>query len=371
MAAQKPGRGYLSNSDHKAVSRRVSLWRLDRLGESLRSLNIGRVIDQLEEDQELADNLEHINQENEQLNSFNEIKREAEALCMLEVRSHLFDFLDSHPSSTYEEWIKKLHPENVNQKHPHLIDHRFYVEDSDHRRLWNINLTRGGGKRSYMHAKTGDDLPVRWVDSPKRKGERMFHRREGNSLRPDDLHHANLIVDMSLHEEEHELLDVDVSNPMGNLDMSVLEPEVEHKGNNDAANDDDNSISSYPPPDPLYKERQQSAAELSINSSGHLSLRSFSSKEKENDSNKRRTSHKYLHDSVNHPHIYHPDPYEDLGFDHDDEDYDKPMIYPPSFPPPPESSLPERSLSTPQLPQATSPLLPSKKKKITASTTHV
>ena len=75
------------------------------------------------------------------------------ARMMLDInRRHLSEFLITHPYATYEEWIAKLHPDNVtttttnsnnnggggNKSQSAIsIDHRFYVEDSDHRKLWN------------------------------------------------------------------------------------------------------------------------------------------------------------------------------------------------------------------------------------------
>jgi len=372
--------------------RRSSIWRVNDVVKTLsKNLTAGgmEVLSVSNNNNELSTTT----QENDELNFFNDIKREAEVLCMMEVRNHLMEYVNSHPSSTYEEWIGKLHPDNVNQKHPHLIDHRFYVEDSDHRRLWNINLTRGGGKRSYVHAKTGDDLSLRWDSLLKGSAE----SKEGEYA---PLFYETLDI-VEEHEDEHALLDVDVSNP---FDLSLLErdqkmkenlpkpnniqrnttlvtqaetvsiysnddPNGTHHRNNNAAHDDDDnddhSISSYNPPDPLYNERTQVMS--TVDSSNHSSVCSFTSKDKENDITEkpRRTSmssenpynHDYLHekdhpdddstcDFFHHPHIYQPDPFdtvnqpdpfEDLGFD-DDEDYGTTttthsnIIYPSSFP---------------------------------------
>uniref|UniRef100_A0A7S2A3Y3 Uncharacterized protein n=1 Tax=Ditylum brightwellii TaxID=49249 RepID=A0A7S2A3Y3_9STRA len=388
--------------------RRSSIWRVNDVVKTLsKNLTVGGM-----EVCSVSNNNNEISttttQENDdELNFFNDIKREAEVLCMMEVRNHLMEYVNSHPSSTYEEWIGKLHPDNVNQKHPHLIDHRFYVEDSDHRRLWNINLTRGGGKRSYVHAKTGDDLSLRWdslLSAESKEGEYAPLFYETLDIVEED-------------EDEHALLDVDVSNP---FDLSLLEreqkekqdrpkpnniqrnttlvtqaetvsinsnddPNGTHHRNNNAAHDDDDdnddhSISSYNPPDPLYNERTQVMS--TVDSSNHSSVCSFTSKDKENDMEKpRRTSmssenpynHDYLHekdhpdddstcDFFHHPHIYQPDPFdtvnqpdpfEDLGFD-DDEDYGTTttthsnIIYPSSFPHDAHSSVADRKSSSQQ-----------------------
>lgn len=72
------------------------------------------------------------------------MKRATLEACMVEVETHLDRFLKSNPwTGTYEQWIGELHPENL-RVNPHsgemVIDHRFYVEGSDHRRLWNSTV---------------------------------------------------------------------------------------------------------------------------------------------------------------------------------------------------------------------------------------
>ena len=85
------------------------------------------------------------------LNMFNErmkeemmrrdVRREAEQACLQTMREHLETFLPDHQGATYEEWIFAFHPENTQDvslimEHKE-VDERFYVEESDHRRLWN------------------------------------------------------------------------------------------------------------------------------------------------------------------------------------------------------------------------------------------
>ena len=79
---------------------------------------------------------------------------EATMACLWNIIEHLFDFLEqnncnehtndaydksicrcSHPQ--YKDWIRELHPENVNGK---VVDHRFYVQESDHRMVWNEHM---------------------------------------------------------------------------------------------------------------------------------------------------------------------------------------------------------------------------------------
>jgi hypothetical protein len=66
----------------------------------------------------------------------NELVRTSQSECMKEITDHLFPFLRENPDATYEEWIASLHPDNADYSDGR-IDHRFYVEDSDHRLLWN------------------------------------------------------------------------------------------------------------------------------------------------------------------------------------------------------------------------------------------
>ena len=89
------------------------------------------------------------------LNMFNErmkeemmrrdVRREAEQACLQTMREHLETFLPDHQGATYEEWIFAFHPENTQDvslimEHKE-VDERFYVEESDHRRLWNETVT--------------------------------------------------------------------------------------------------------------------------------------------------------------------------------------------------------------------------------------
>jgi hypothetical protein len=115
------------------------------VGKVIQTINIGKWIEDLERDQILADELDRINTENQQEQESKEICRQAEAACMQAVREHLDSFLQENPAAEYETWIRELHPDNVNVK-DRSIDPRFYVEDSDHRILWNDTID-GDDKR--------------------------------------------------------------------------------------------------------------------------------------------------------------------------------------------------------------------------------
>ena len=73
------------------------------------------------------------------------LKREAEESCLNAKREHLMDFIKDHPDARYHEWIEDVHPENAHagtllEGMGKTINHRFFVEESDHRLLWNDNL---------------------------------------------------------------------------------------------------------------------------------------------------------------------------------------------------------------------------------------
>jgi len=66
--------------------------------------------------------------------------RESQLQCLQEIIDHLNLFVYENPESNYERWITSLHPDNVknnNEGGGKIIDHRFYMKDSDHRKLWN------------------------------------------------------------------------------------------------------------------------------------------------------------------------------------------------------------------------------------------
>lgn len=80
-------------------------------------------------------------------------KRESIKACLNETHKHCMNFFETRKSfwntnaPTYEEWISDFHPDNVvhspssrklfRRKSCYIIDHRFYLRDSDHRIIWN------------------------------------------------------------------------------------------------------------------------------------------------------------------------------------------------------------------------------------------
>lgn len=81
--------------------------------------------------------------EAEMLAELERAKQASRAACLQEIGSHLEQFMLRQPFASYEDWIVELHPES--QKGTEglgwgvtiPIDHRYYLEDSDHRVLWN------------------------------------------------------------------------------------------------------------------------------------------------------------------------------------------------------------------------------------------
>ena len=111
------------------------------VGSQLSKINLSKLIDGMEQDQGFADSLEELNDRMKEESERQGIRREAEVLMLKVVTDHLEEFLTKNPLGTYEEWIQDLHPENANQgllfSDIQQIDERFYVQESDHRRLWN------------------------------------------------------------------------------------------------------------------------------------------------------------------------------------------------------------------------------------------
>jgi len=59
---------------------------------------------------------------------------EVRQACMAAIQTHLESFLQENPQGLYQDWIAELHPDNVIDN---TIDARFYIQESDHRILWN------------------------------------------------------------------------------------------------------------------------------------------------------------------------------------------------------------------------------------------
>jgi len=145
-----------------------------KIGDSLQKINLGKLIDDLEQKQAFVDHLEHVNQEIVQEQQRKELVREAEARCRATIIHHLHEFLVKFPLATYEEWISDLHPDNVTptktnvEQKEHTIDHRFYVVDSDHRIIWNglMEELKGGQDSAEDDHYSNRMVPVKSLLSP-------------------------------------------------------------------------------------------------------------------------------------------------------------------------------------------------------------
>ena len=117
-----------------------------------------------------AEKLEFINQEIIEGQVTRKIVRDSQADCLKEINDHLTLFLSDNNddggddndtgdvssntcSHTYEEWIAELHPDNAEYADG-SIDHRFYVEESDHRQLWNTYMEALGFEGNIVPAKS-------------------------------------------------------------------------------------------------------------------------------------------------------------------------------------------------------------------------
>lgn len=78
-----------------------------------------------------------------------QLKKDAEEICINTTTEHLMFYLKANPIAKYHQWVEDIHPENAHvcnllsldgEEEVMIIDHRFYVEPSDHRRIWNENL---------------------------------------------------------------------------------------------------------------------------------------------------------------------------------------------------------------------------------------
>jgi len=112
------------------------------MAERLNAMNLD--MEDAEAQREIDQHMRNL-QEQQELEEMMRIKKEAEESCLVATKDHLLEFLREHPNASYNEWIEDLHPENAHagtllEGLSKTIDHRFYVDESDHRRLWNDNL---------------------------------------------------------------------------------------------------------------------------------------------------------------------------------------------------------------------------------------
>jgi|AntRauTorckE5430_2_1112549.scaffolds.fasta_scaffold22244_2 hypothetical protein len=114
---------------------------LQKLGNVIKKINLANLIDELEKQQEIAYKLEYMNDENMEEMKQKELVQEAKQSCTRLLAEHLDGFLTNIPGAVFEDWIRHLHPDNADYDDGR-IDHRFYVEDSDHRHMWNEEMEK-------------------------------------------------------------------------------------------------------------------------------------------------------------------------------------------------------------------------------------
>ena len=119
---------------------------LRHVGAKIQKFNLAKLIGEMETDQDLAYQLEELNEHLQEEKERHDIMREAEDACLKTMVDHLQEFLILYPTTaTYEQWIEDFHPENTSEgqllkEMSKEIDLRFYVQESDHRIMWNKHV---------------------------------------------------------------------------------------------------------------------------------------------------------------------------------------------------------------------------------------
>ena len=112
------------------------------------SNTMDRVISKMYKTDQRQDDMEPVDAE------LHRICRECAEACLRTIVEHLYRFLDEHGYDAdpgYEDWIKKLHPENITGTQ---VDHRFYIEESEHRLVWNELMELKGREGLLVHPRT-------------------------------------------------------------------------------------------------------------------------------------------------------------------------------------------------------------------------
>lgn len=136
------------------------------LGSKLQSINLNKLID----DEKLADNMERMNRDIQMEKDALIMMKEAEEACLRAITDHFIEFVADSPGVvTYEQWIADLHPENTREGlllegMDKEVDHRFYVQDSDHRKLWNAHLGNGRAPVPARSMQTNGSVALSPID---------------------------------------------------------------------------------------------------------------------------------------------------------------------------------------------------------------
>ena len=93
-------------------------------------ISISKKLDQRSEQKKRAEDKE-----------IDRICREATEACLRAIITHLYTFIQDFDNcdALYEDWLHEVHPENCDGL---AVDHRFYIEESDHRLIWNELMER-------------------------------------------------------------------------------------------------------------------------------------------------------------------------------------------------------------------------------------
>lgn len=166
---------------------------------AINKVNIAKWIDDLEKDQELADQLEQINEEHEAEAERRQLVVRVREECLDALRTHLVSFLQENPEGRYEEWIAEVHPDNVVNEQ---VDARFFVHDSDHRIMWNehhVNTEDHAFGFSQMVPPMSVEektkaTAVTLVATDESGGKSRLHQDDGKALKDGAKRHAEPVI---------------------------------------------------------------------------------------------------------------------------------------------------------------------------------
>jgi hypothetical protein len=178
-----------------------------QLAEKLNALNLDM------EEEEKRKEIEHYrrqwdttlrpssHEEEREMKEMLRMKQEAEDSCLRATTEHLLSFIQDHPdprNATYQQWIADLHPENAHdgtllEGLGKTIDHRFFVEESDHRRIWNDNLC------TYLSSNEVDKEKDREEDDQEQSHSSLLGGRDyvpARAKQQDQFGHAVVATDI-------------------------------------------------------------------------------------------------------------------------------------------------------------------------------
>lgn len=162
-----------------------------QLAEQINAMNID--IEEAQRQREI-EKYNRLQEEDRDLEEMIRMKREAEQSCLDATKEHLLGFIKDNPSAKYNQWIEVFHPENAHdgtllEGLGKTIDHRFFVEESDHRRLWNENLS------TYLESspKGRDFVPARAKQT----------NDDGEIVKAEDILSGSVVEDREIFTSHH------------------------------------------------------------------------------------------------------------------------------------------------------------------------